>query len=273
VALGFAAAAWNYFFGGQDKDKRAFHDKLPEYTRSKALMLFAGGTDKGPDGDDRPLPIILPIPFNYAFASTLGQSLAGVLFGTEQFPKIGANVISSFISAFSEIGEQRTLWRDLAPELIRPFMDLAQNKSWSGGHIHIPEDFQTKPNSETGARWTPGFWKDIAKFLNQWTGGSHAKAGYLDFHPEDLEYVAKEYLGGQVRLIEGAAKAIQESESDKEGKGLKASDIPVSKVFYGTDYDKTNHAIAREKEIEGKRTWLPHTTRPREPLIDLGLAK
>jgi hypothetical protein len=38
-ALGFGIAAWNYAFGGKDKDKRAYFDKLPEWTRGKTLAL------------------------------------------------------------------------------------------------------------------------------------------------------------------------------------------------------------------------------------------
>ena len=61
IALGFGAAAWNYAFGGKDKDGYAFFDKLPDWTKTKELALFAGLSDKDgrPAADQIPLPVQL----------------------------------------------------------------------------------------------------------------------------------------------------------------------------------------------------------------------
>jgi N12 class adenine-specific DNA methylase len=265
MAMGFGAAAWNYAFGGQDKDKIAFFDKLPEWTKTKQLALFIGLSDE----KGRPQPIQFPFPFNYAFPLTLGYAAAGMIFGTEKAATYAAQAIKSLISAISPIGETGVAWRDIAPEQIKPLMDIGLNKSWTGGHIHTTTDMQKGPNAESGFKWTPSAWKDIAKFLNNVSGGNRTHSGYLDFYPEDIAYIMKEYFGGQVRTIENAAKVFS---TVGQGQPIVPSDIPVGRVFYGTDYDKANQAIARERKIESKHPWEGAPRHPEKPLMDLGHA-
>ncbi len=262
-ALGFAQAAWNYAFGGNDKDKKAYFDKIPEWTRGKTLAIYLGlSDDKG-----RPQPIYLPFPFNYAAPLAIGQALAGLIFGTDKASSYGAMALRSIISSFSELGEQGSQWwHDFAPELIRPFMETAINSSWTGKHIH-GGDYQTHPNAESGFKWTPHAWKDVAQFLNTHSGGTRSKSGYLDFYPEDIEYIMHAYLGGQTRLVEGGVKMYQEQQA---GKGINPADLPVGKVFYGADYEKANQAHQREQKFDTAHPYLGRDERPRAPWIDLG---
>jgi hypothetical protein len=92
----------------------------------------------------------------------------------------------------------------------------------------------------------------VAQFLNDSSGGSRAKAGWLDVYPEDLEYLLGAYLGGQQRLgsdIANVAGAVT-------GQPFDRTKIPVASVFYGADYDKANAAAARERAKAAKQPWL-----------------
>jgi len=115
MGLGFAAGLWNYAFGGNDKDGYAYFDKLPEWTRGKELGLFLGLSDsKG-----RPQPIYIPFPFNYSLPVVLGYATAGMISGTLKWSSYAALALKTFISSFSELGEQGLAWRDIAPEQVR----------------------------------------------------------------------------------------------------------------------------------------------------------
>jgi hypothetical protein len=262
-ALGFASSVWNYFVGGQDEEGVAFFDKIPEWTRTKALAMFAGlSDDKG-----RPQPIIWPFPFNWVLPLTWGQAVGGMAFGTAPKARYLAMMLSSFVSSFSELGEQGVAWRDISPEMMRPFMDVALNKSWTGAHIHAFDEFQRGPNSESGFQWTPEYWKSVAQFLNHYTGGDEMSSGYLDFYPEDISYIMKSYLGGQVRPAEETAAAISALQA---GEPVDPTQIPIGSVFYGTNYDKADQAREREQRFNTHRPWLGRDDEPRKPLINLG---
>ena len=145
-------------------------------------------------------------------------------------------------------------------------MDIALNNSWTGSHIHTTPEYQKGPRSESGFPWTQSAWKDVAKFLNYTGGGGRRHSSYFDMYPEDLEYLAKEYAGGQVRFIENMAKVL----APPEGKTASAADVPIARVFYGDDYDKANQALKRERKIEEKRPWEGPVEHAKKPLIDLG---
>jgi hypothetical protein len=162
-------------------------------------------------------------------------------------------VAKSFLSAFSEIGDEGLAWHNLAPSMIRPIMDIGLNKSWTGGMIHTQPDWQKAPNAESGFRFTPETWKDIAKFLNNHSGGTPRHSGYLDLYPEDVEYLMKSYFGGQERPIEDAADIVT---ALKRGEPLPLTKIPIGSIFYGTDYDKADQAAARERKFDSKHPWM-----------------
>lgn len=250
MALGMATGIWNYMFGGDDKDKTPFFDKIPPWTRSKSIAMYLGmSDDKG-----RPQPFMWPMPFNYAFPWTAGLALAGMFFGdpkkhAEQMAMVG----KSFLSTLSEIGEEGIHWSELAPQLIRPFFDVAFNESWTGGMIHRDSLFQKGPNSQSGFPDTPTPFKAFAKFLNSASGGNTTKAGYLDIYPEDLEYFLNAYLGGQERFGADIANIAAPLFT---GAKLDPTKIPVGSIFYGTDYDKANAAAARQRAKAAKQPWL-----------------
>ena len=249
IAMGFAAAAWNYMFGGDDKDKVPYFDKLPEWSKTKSLAMYLGlSDDKG-----RPQPFYWPFPYNYAAPLTLGYALAGFIYGKAGSAKTNAAMaFKTFVSAFSELGEEGLAWRDAAPELVRPFMDVALNKSWTGHMVHTQPEWQRKPNAESAFPSTPQFWKDVAKFVNKESGGSSNKSGWFDFYPEDIAYIIKAYLGGQERPIENVANV---AGAINAGKPIPLTKVPIGSIFYGTDYDQADAAAARERKYDTHHPW------------------
>lgn len=251
VALGIGAAIWNYAFGGKDSDKVPFFDKIAEWTKSKNFIAYVPGLtdDKG-----RPQPVMWPFPYNFAAPLTLGYGLVGMFMGNQKqnYSKNGAMVFKAFLSAFSQVGEEGVAWRDLSPELLRPFMDIALNKSWTGSHVHTPDEFAKGPNARSGFRDTAEIYKDVAKFINNYSGGAPNRSGVFDLHPEDIQYILKSFFGGQVRPLSGAIQAGQDISA---GESPKPSDIPISRVFFGTDYDKADKAATRERVWQSKHPW------------------
>jgi N12 class adenine-specific DNA methylase len=248
TAIGFLLGMWNYYFAGEDKDKVPFFDKIPEWTKSKELALYVGLTDsKG-----RPQPISWPAPFNYAFPVTAGYGLASLFFNPHSWPRQLAMVVKSFLSSFSQIGEDGLSWHNLAPALIRPIMDLGLNKSWTGGMIHTQPEWQKGPNAQSGFRFTDPVWKEVAQFINNHSGGTASRSGLLDFYPEDIHYLINSFFGGQMRVGEDIAAV---SSAVAKGQPIPLTKVPIGSIFYGTDYDKSDQAAQRERVHQGNHPW------------------
>lgn len=86
----------------------------------------------------------------------------------------------------------------LCPPPLRPFVDVAINRSYFGQEITRESSQGTTALSSTGRTNTPVIWHNMAKRLNSETG--------IDFAPEQLRYMAKSILTGPLRMVMGAVE-------------------------------------------------------------------
>ncbi len=147
-----------------------------------------------------------------------------------------------------------------APELARPLVYLATNEDYAGRPIREHPDRQQGPNAESGKKDMQGRvrtgegWKYVAKEINQLTGGSRNKSGWIDLYPEDIRQVFNYILGSQRRLVQNiyeSGKAIYLGGMPEPTK------VPLERVIRGTDYDAANRALAYERSMKAKQPW-PH---------------
>jgi len=253
VAAGFMSAMYNYLIGGDDKDGVAYYDKVAEWDKHLNVIIMNPfhRDDKG-----RPVPIKIPMPYNWAFPFALGQALGTMAFSKTRgaVRKMIAMSTMAGVEAFSPFAQEGNLAALLAPELTRPLVHTYTNQNWTGSPVHMDPDYQKGPRSESGFRNTGEGWKYSARMLNTMSGGDKRHSGYIDMFPEDLRELFDYYsgTGTQRRFVTNATTTAQNAVG---GKPVDYSRVPLARVFMGADYDSADRAHRQEKRREEKRPW------------------
>lgn len=253
---GVALALNNYLLGGSDKDGVPFFEKVPPWERALG-MVFLNPLERDEQG--RPEKYVLPSPFNYALPTSIGYHLTGMLLS-----ELGAikssiptsehlvDMIKSGLMAFSPFGETGNLTDLITPELIKPLVHVANNKTWTGASVHNDSQFQKGPASENGRDSTGEGWKWAAKGLNSLTGGTPYSSGFLDAYPESIRELADQLFGSQKRF---GMEVGSTAGSLYRGEAPKPTETPIARVFRGIDYDQADsvaYSKARREAREEK---------------------
>lgn len=256
VLAGFLAAAFNYMIGGNDKDGVPFFEKIPEWDRRLNFILLNPfhRDDKG-----RPVPIHIPMPYNWAFPLTIGHAMGTMVFGKEGVRKALRMVTRSALEVLTPFGQEENLAAAVTPEVFRPIVHAYTNENYNGLPIHADPDYQKGPNSWSGKRDIGGRvrtgdgWKYIAEGINAATGGSRVKSGALDFYPEDLRAMLDYGPGTQMRLAENVQRTAENAITDKP---VEWAHVPIARVVLGTDYDAADRSLLYQNLDKTKRPWL-----------------
>jgi hypothetical protein len=191
----------------------------------------------------------------------LGYAAAEMAFGHEKgMAKIMAMVFNSALETLTPLGSEHNISALMAPEIVRPLVHVASNKDWKGSTIHADPILQKKINSESGFKRTDENWKMAARAVNAATGGDKKKPGLVDLYPEDIREFINYAIGVQLRMghniaeTAGAVKNAITGENPEEQ--VNRTHIPLSRVFYGTDYDASDRARKAEAEKERRHPAL-----------------
>jgi hypothetical protein len=141
------------------------------------------------DTDDkgRPLPIKIPMPYNWALPLAMGYAFGNMIFGTLGAGKAISLVTHAMMESLTPFGSEADKRAYLVPELGRTAYHVATNQKFTGAPIHVPAEqanakygrnVQRGPNAYTSwQRSTPEQqvgegWEMIARGLNNATGGN-----------------------------------------------------------------------------------------------------
>lgn len=210
----------------------------------------------------------IPLPYGFGLFNNMGLALAETSTGNrttnEALMFLGTSAFSAFspISFGGDADNPGTfVLRSFAPTTLKPFVELAENRTYFGSPItgeQLP--FGTPvPSSELSFR-APQEIQTFFEWMNQATGGSQFKSGWADFNPDYTWYLFEYFVGGsgdfvlstgeQARnLIEMSKRSIEKAkESGSVGELIKAlgygfseegqvrinyNDIPIAKKIYG----------------------------------------
>jgi hypothetical protein len=264
MLAGFMAAMFNYLVGGNDKDGVPFFDKLPDWDK-RLNFIIINPFDK--DDKGRPIPIKIPMPYNWALPLAMGYAFGNMIFGTLGAGKAISLVTHAMMESLTPFGSEADKRAYLVPELGRPAYHVATNQQFSGAPIHVPAEqanakygrnVQRGPNAYTSwQRPTPEQqvgqgWELIARGLNNATGGNEKKAGALDLYPEDYREMLGYIVGTPIRFgqeVTGTASSLIKGEQPKSTR------IPLMRVFRGADYDAADRAAAFERGRASRQPW------------------
>lgn len=251
----------NLAMSGRDpEDDELWYNKVSEYDKQRNMIICYG-----PERDDF---LKIPLPYGFGLFNNMGLALAETSTGNRSTDKALMFLGTSAFSAFSPIsfgGDADNpgtfVLRSFAPTTLKPFVELAENRTYFGSPItgeQLP--FGTPvPSSELSFR-APQEIQTFFEWMNQATGGSQFKSGWADFNPDYTWYLFEYFVGGsgdfilstgeQARnLAEMSKRSIDKAKdaqdvgelisalgygfSEEQEVKINYNDIPIAKKIYG----------------------------------------
>lgn len=241
VAVTFAAGwimdMFNRAAGGDDKDKMPFYDKIPDYVKERNMIIMLSGGDY----------IKIPMPWGYNLFWNIGTEFGAATTRKDYKPASSAGrIFFTALNAFNPI-QAETIAQTISPTVLDPFVQIWENKSWSGTPLK-PENspFDKTPTPEYQMYWRSArpLSKDVAKWLNDNTGGNAIRPGAINISPEWIDNVYDNATGSVGRFIVdtlgGAAKVVK-------GEDFELREIPFARKIVGEKGSSVDQSIYHER--------------------------
>jgi len=226
----------NRGIGGDDDDGIPYYDKVDDFIKERNIIFMRPGGKY----------FKIPLPWGYNAFWTVGTEL-GDMFSKKDYDLTDSlgNIMSSIAGAFNPL-QSSTILQTIAPTLMDPFVQVGENKTWSGSPL-MPENSAfakvKKPDSElywASAR-KPSVW--LATQLNSIFGGNAVKSsGITDISPETLDLVWDTFTGSAGRFVADTA-SIPFKMVDGE---LTPATAPFSRRIMGQKSEHSDSMIYRE---------------------------
>lgn len=222
--------AMNRALGDDDEDGVAFYDKIPEWVKSRNLIVMIPGS-----GGDY---FKLPLPYGYSAFHAIGQQASSVIVGEKSKGDALAGIVSVAWESFYPLGGESSLAQSVLPTLADPLVQLASNQTFYGSPIR-PTPFGSPAPPRSQLYWSsvnPNL-RDFAAWVNKVTGGDRIESGAVDMSPEDLEHILGFALGGVGRQ---GKRAWDFAARLSSGQDSPIRDVPIVRRFYGEADERFN---------------------------------
>jgi len=243
IMAGYAQHIINLLAGDDDDGENAYLKMLRnapwEFERN--IVIFIPGTKEY---------IKFPLGFGMNAFWHLGVQGGAVTSGNKGFLDATLDSTRVAFDAFNPLGSGG--WISMAlPTIIDPIWELGTNENFSGNPIYPIEnqyDPAPPPKSEQAFKGTAPVFKDVAEFMNKWSGGSEVLPGAVDVYPDSLEYLWGWFTGGIGRFASQTAETAQRG-VDLEFEPKKT---PFVRSFYGEvdDAGKRSEYFAQREKVQ-----------------------
>jgi hypothetical protein len=201
-------------------------DKIPENDKERNIIvpIKIGGDF-----------IKIPAPWVYNVLWRMGGMLGETLAGVKK-PQDGLLDLAAMTATTFNPVSGGTLAQRIAPTAADPFVQILENKNFAGNPLG-PEGFpgaDKKANSEMIWNNTPKGYQSLARFVNEFTGGSAAESGAVDLRPADYQVLGQFLTGSLGKFLSDTVFGAKDLFT-KEIEGPK--DIPIIKQFISDPYD------------------------------------
>lgn len=255
VAMGFFLdMVCRMIAGDDDETGRNRYDLIPEFEKSRNWIfmdpMHPGGYVK------------VPLPLGPHFFFNVGRLVSDAIFrkDSRNASEYGWSMAGALLDAFSPFGTSPSLPQLIAPSVLDPAVQLAENKSFTGAPIYKSSDqgfgkTDPKPAYLRHFESTPGLWVNISKMLNNVSGGDKVKPGAIDVSPDIMKHVFYTMTGGPGRTLD---QAIDIAQGASRGKDFSVNRVPLLSRFYGENDDvQRERAYYDEKKrvLDAKQTF------------------
>lgn len=259
-----------------DDDVREQYGNLPEWERRNNICLYKG------KGEWITIPLPLELRGFYAIgeilaSEVLGDTAWGQSMGWNKMDSdrpVGYQVADIFL-AYTPLSivytgggfESEEDWRMVAPQLVKPFLEVSYNKSWTGAPIWNDADYlQYYPEWQKAYSNTNPYIVEFCRWLNKATGGddvqpSKAFWGWGNLNPAKIDHLLKGYASGPYKFVNKLATVYKLAKAgDKDA--ISADKFPITEAFW-YNYDEAQQAkrynalyYKYKEEAEETKAWI-----------------
>lgn len=229
----------NRGLGGDDDDGIPHYDKITAFEKERNMIFMAPWLGKG-------AKLKFPLPWGFNVFWGIGTELGDMATKKNyDITESMANILQSAFGAFNPL-QSSTLLQTMAPTLMDPFVQVGENKTWSGSPL-MPENSPfakvKKPDSElyfSSAR-KPSIW--LAAKLNSIFGGNAVRSsGITDISPETLDLVIDTFTGSAGKFAVDLGMAPFKALSG----GMPLDKAPFISKFYSKKSEYADMTLYRE---------------------------
>ena len=183
-------------FSEDDEDGQKVYDKIPPYVLEHNYILPFGFGERGYTS--------IPMPYGMNAFVNFGRSLSRYARGGYTEGEVFESGVMTAIDAFNPLGGTESFFNFAAPTVIDPAVDLLENEDFAQKPVYKEGSPFGTPQPSSQLHWstTSPFFKDFAQWLNEFTGGSPARPGFIDASPDALEFLFGYFTGGVGRFAE-----------------------------------------------------------------------
>ncbi len=222
-AAGMSMEVLNYILAGEDDDGENAYDKIPEWEKERnIIVMIPGDPDHG--------YIKWPLAWGYNVPYLAGQQLMASIRGQRKPLEAAGTIGAALFASFNPIGSAPSFQQFITPTLLDPSVQVGENLSWFGGKIAPTKFDPRKPESENFFASAPFWAVDLARTLNEATGGNVGSSGWFDVSPETIEHYV-DFIGGGVSKF--VSNAVNTGERVINGEEWLPEKTPFLRRLYG----------------------------------------
>jgi hypothetical protein len=226
--VGIFEAYLNDIFGGEDDDDEQISDKVKE--RNFVLVNPENSKD---------IYFKFPLAYGANVFKYAGNIVYDVANGRKTPIKGTTEILLSIYNQFSPI-QGATMSQAFLPTFIDPIMQGIENKNFMATPIK-PEQVKYQPAKKESDLYFSSvrpISKDMATWLNENTGGTDIKAGYIDISPEYIDHYFDAFTGGTGRFIANVGTTTRSLVDDEQKYEIR--NTPFVRSFVGEPIEKRN---------------------------------
>jgi len=247
VAGQFAIAAANRMVMGKDDKDEDRYDKLSKFDTYNNFLLAIPGVED---------PIKFHIPRQFAWlnvAAVAGEKFSRGSITAEEF---ASDLFTSIVGTGSPLDvTSGTVAGALTPTFAQPLEHAATNTDSFGKPLNPPYPDEKRPPSEQAFRTVNPHAQQVARAINEITGGDEVTPGAVSIKPGTVKDTFDWATGGTGQFAARLVDVVEKVVSGKADR-LKPNDIPlVRKMITGEDkHHQSSEYYEATKEIASLTT-------------------
>ena len=242
ASLLFGFGALMSYLGSNDDDDENNYFNLPKNIRRSNVCYKIGD-----------LFVTIPLPVEYRAFYGLGELASSTLAGKESgtTKDIAKEAVSQISQLFPiDFMEGGGGLHALIPSAVKPIVEAETNTAWTGLPIYKDNDFnKNMPEYTKVYKTANGYLVEIARALNDATGGNKYKKGFIDINPAKMEYVLKGMLGGAFSFPDKLVKTTETILGDRE---FDWRNTPFANRFVKNADERTEYKALNEQYYKAK---------------------
>ena len=246
VATGILAPMLTQLLGGDEAE--AAYNNLSEWDRQNNWCIWTG------DGF-----VKWSLPQELRVFHSLGDNIYRSIQGKVSTTELAVNTMIGLtdllpINPMGAVKSDGKEWKMLAnsvtPDLMKPWVQLAINTTYTGGNVfnqyanNADPGYVQASKNKKGEPYAPAILVWAAQETDKLSGGDGVMPGKVSPNPDVINHLMRGYMGGLYSIF---IKSVDSGDKLVEGKELKVRDTPLSALYTSKDDIKESDAGLRKE--------------------------